>query len=91
MEKKMIIFKNDYLRISLLTPRLLRTEIAAHQDMPGDGIFTDLPTQTVQNRDFGKVEYSLCETEKNIEITTEKVKFVVSKKKAKFADISIAC
>ena len=85
----MIIFQNDYLRISLLTPRLLRTEIAAHLDVPGGGIFTDLPTQTVQNRDFGEVKYSLNETEKNIEITTEKAKFLVSKKSGKVLSVTL--
>ena len=75
----MIIFKNDYLRISLLTPRLLRTEIGAGLDLPVGGIFTDLPTQTVQSRDFGEVPYTLNETEKYIEITTDEVFFRVKK------------
>ena len=85
----MIIFQNDYLRISLLTSRLIRTEIAAHLDVPGGGTFTDLPTQTVQNRDFGEVKYSLSETEKYIEITTEKAKFLVSKKSGKVLSVTL--
>ena len=66
----MVIFKNAYLRISLITPRILRTE---------KGNFTDLPTQTVQNRDFGKVDYTLTEEEKFIFVETERVKFQIRK------------
>lgn len=43
-----IVYRSDDLRISLLTPCLLRVE---------KGCFTDLPTQTVWNRDLGKVLY----------------------------------
>ena len=39
----MVIFEQKDLRISIITSRLLRTE---------KGVFTDLPTQTIQNRDF---------------------------------------
>ena len=49
-ESAMIIYKSDNLRISLITDRLIRTEL---------GSFTDLPTQTVQNRDFCEVKYEL--------------------------------
>ena len=51
----MIIFEKNNLRISILTPRLLRTEL---------GAFTDKPTQTVVNRDLGEVEYKVLENEK---------------------------
>ena len=89
----MIIYKNDYLRISLLTPRLLRTETAAHTDASVCGFFTDLPTQTVQNRDFGDVEYDLTESDKYIVIATECVKFKVSKKTGKvvYAELPPHC
>ena len=46
----MIIFEKNNLRISLLTPRLIRTEL---------GAFTDKPTQTVVNRDLGELEYRI--------------------------------
>lgn len=46
----MVIFEKNDLRVSLITSRLLRTE---------KGSFTDLPTQTVINRDLAEVEYSL--------------------------------
>ena len=66
----MIIFERDNLRISLITPRLLRTET---------GAFCDLPTQTVQMRDFGEVPHTVNETEKYVEITTDEVFFRVKK------------
>ena len=67
----MIVFEKNDLRISLITPRLLRTE---------KGIFTDLPTQTVQNREFGDVDYSLSEHSDLITVTTDAVCFAISKK-----------
>ena len=44
----MVIYQENDLRISLLTSRILRTE---------KGAFCDLPTQTVQSRDFGEIKY----------------------------------
>lgn len=64
----MVIFERGDLRISLITPRLLRTE---------KGSFTDLPTQTVQSRDFGEVDYKIDEEGKYLNITTDKVTFRV--------------
>ena len=66
----MIIYtdiKNN-LRISLLTSRILRTE---------KGTFCDLPTQTVQNRDFGEVKYRLSEEGKYIFVQTPDAGFKV--------------
>ena len=47
-----VIFERAGLRLSLLTPCLLRVEKGNH---------TDLPTQTVWNRDFGPVEAKVDE------------------------------
>ena len=66
----MIIYKSDNLRISLITDRLIRTEL---------GSFTDLPTQTVQNRDFCEVKYELTEDEKYVEVYTSRASFKVKK------------
>ena len=66
----MVVFEKNNLRISLLTPRLLRTEL---------GAFTDKPTQTVVNRDLGEVAYSVIENEKYVVITTDEVFFRVKK------------
>ncbi len=76
----MIIFKNDYLRISLITPRLLRTEVGAFNDLPCGGFFTDLPTQTVLNRDFCDVEYNLDDLGNTITVTTDSACFSINKK-----------
>lgn len=64
----MIIFENNGLRISLITPRLLRTE---------KGAFCDLPTQTVQNRDLGDHKYEIRQSADLIEVVTESVTFTV--------------
>ena len=67
----MVIFEKGDLRLSLITPRLLRTE---------KGIFTDLPTQTVQNRDFEEVKYTLEENDSKITVQTDRVIFYVDVK-----------
>ena len=64
----MVVFERGDLRISLITPRLLRTE---------KGAFCDAPTQTVQNRDFGEVKYSLSDEGRFIVIKTDEVTFKV--------------
>jgi len=67
----MVIFQENDLRVSLLTPKMLRTE---------KGAFCDLPTQTVQSRDFDKPKYTISEEGKTVTVTTEKVVFEVCKK-----------
>ena len=64
----MIIYEKNDLRISLITPRLIRTE---------KGAFCDLPTQTVQNRDFGEAKYTLSDRGSFIEIITDDATFKV--------------
>ncbi|MBO7196612.1 MAG: DUF5110 domain-containing protein [Clostridia bacterium] len=76
----MIVFEKNDLRISLITPRLLRTE---------KGIFTDLPTQTVQNREFGDVNYSLSEQSDLITVTTDAACFAISKKNGDVTSVFI--
>lgn len=80
----MIVFEKNDLRISLITPRLLRTE---------KGIFTDLPTQTVHNRNFEDVEYDLTEIDEYIVVSSKSVSFKVSKKNGKvvYAELSPHC
>lgn len=64
----MIIFEKNDLRISLITPRLLRTE---------KGAFCDLPTQTVQNRDFDNPKYTIMADKKRVNIQTDEAVFSV--------------
>ena len=80
----MVIFEKKDLRISLLTPRLLRTE---------KGNFTDLPTQTVIHRDFPTVTYTLQEQGDAISIQTEEVHFLVHRRSGKVvsADFDAGC
>ena len=70
----MIIYQEKDLRISLITPRLLRTE---------KGAFCDLPTQIVQKRDFGDVKYTLEEEKKYIFVQTQEAGFKVRKSDGK--------
>lgn len=64
----MIIFERNDIRISLITPRLLRTE---------KGVFTDLATQTVQNRYFQSPSYTVEESNKYIIVKTDEVCYKV--------------
>ena len=64
----MVIFEKGDIRISLITPRLLRTE---------KGAFADLPTQTVQNREFDKPKYTIFENKNCINIQTDDALFAV--------------
>ena len=61
------VYEQNGLRAMLLTPCLLRVET---------GSFTDLPTQTVQNRELGPVSYTL-ETQADgiLRIKTEEAEF----------------
>lgn len=61
-----IVFQNNDIRISLLTPQLLRIERE---------YFTDLPTQTVWNRKLGFVAYKKELKGNLLTITTENATF----------------
>lgn len=75
----MIIYEQNDLRISLLTPRLLRTE---------KGAFCDLPTQTVQNRDFCKTDYIIKESNNIITVCTSAFTFNVDGKTGKVTNFA---
>ena len=64
----MQIFEQNDLRISLITSRLLRTE---------KGSFTDLPTQTVQDRCFCEAEYTLSRAGSRLFVRTSDAIFQV--------------
>lgn len=66
-----ICLKNN-VRISVLTSRLVRIETQP------DGIFCDMPTQTVLNRNFETPSFEVKENNSGIEIRTEDVSFVFS-------------
>ena len=78
----MVIFQEKDLRISLITPRLLRTE---------KGAFTDLPTQTVQNRDFsGDIEHKLTQNGGCIDIETSMATFTVEVKSGNVTKVRLS-
>ena len=64
----MVVFEQKDLRISLITSRLLRTE---------KGVFTDMPTQTVQNRDFDAPRYELTVDKSRVNVRTDDAIFSV--------------
>ena len=77
----MIIYEQNNIRISLLTARLLRTEF---------GNFTDLPTQTVQNRTLDSVEYRLSKEGEHLIVHTDEVTFRVCTKNGDVASVTFA-
>ena len=66
-----IVYEAGNLRISLITPRLLRVE---------KGPFTDLPTQTVWNRDLGEVVWETARDGRILTVKTEQITFQVDLK-----------
>ena len=76
----MIIYDKDGLRVSLLTPRLIRTEVNS---------FTDLPTQTVVKRDFENVKYTLKEEGRYLIINTADAEFRVDSKNGRLVSACI--
>ena len=74
-----MVYTKDGLRITLLTPCLLRLET---------GAFTDLPTQTVWNRDFENVPGQMTELDGILTLTTEETTFRIDLKKKKMLQIT---
>lgn len=64
----MVIFEEKNIRVSLITSRLIRVE---------SGFFTDLPTQTVVNRDFERVEYKIESLGDELIVTTADAVFSI--------------
>ena len=73
-----IVYQSADVRISLVTPCLMRVE---------KGAFTDLPTQTVWNRDLGEVAWQLEEQGDLYNIKTDEVTFCVDKKQGKIRSV----
>ena len=76
-----VIFERAGLRLSLLTPCLLRVEKGNH---------TDLPTQTVWNRDFGPVEAKVEEIAGGVRVETEEATFLVDVAKGQVIRVTLA-
>lgn len=67
------IIQGDKYRFTILTPRLIRLEYNK------DNIFEDRATSLVVNRDFGKVNFSVNETNISLNIATEYFTLTYSK------------
>jgi hypothetical protein len=76
-----IVYETENFRISLLTSRLLRVE---------QGCLTNLPTQTVWNRDLGAVTYTLKQGDNKCRIQTDAVAFDVDISAGNVTSITLA-
>lgn len=77
----MVIWEQENLRLSLLLPEVLRIE---------KGAFTDLPTQTVWFREFGKVAHRVSEQGKVLTVSTSAATFSVSLSSGKLLSVTLA-
>ena len=77
-ELKNIVYQDESVRVALLTTRLIRVE---------KGKFTDLPTQTVWNRNLGEVAFVTENKGDNLIVKTDRVIFYVHKTKGKVEKI----
>ena len=69
-----IVYQKGGLRVSLLTPCLLRVE---------KGVFTDSRTQTVWNRDFGDVTCDVDQWQNFLAVQTGEARFLLELKEGK--------
>ena len=75
------VFKTKHMRITLLTPCLLRLE---------SGTFTDFATQTVWNRNFPKVECTWGQEQGIFTLKTEECVFRIDVRKQRMLSVSLA-
>ena len=76
-----VVLNEAGVRISLLTPCLLRVET---------GCLTDLPTQSVWNRDLGAVPYTVEQAEGRCTVRTEEAAFCVDVKRGEVISVTLA-
>lgn len=74
------VFKTSHMRLTLLTPCLLRLET---------GVFTDLPTQTVWNREFPKVNCTWGQKDGIFTLKTGECIFRISIAKRKMLSVTL--
>ena len=75
------VYKTKHMRITLLTPCLLRLE---------SGSFTDLPTQAVWNRDFPRVKCTWGQEKGIFTLKTEETVFRIDVAGAKMLSVTLA-
>ena len=74
------VFKTKHMRITVLTPCLLRLE---------SGAFTDLPTQTVWNREFPRVKCTWGQEDGIFTLKTEECIFKIHVAKCKMLSVTL--
>ena len=74
------VFKTRHMRITLLTPCLLRLE---------SGVFTDLPTQTVWNRQFPKSKCTWVQERNIFTLKTEECIFKIDTVKHRMLSVTL--
>ena len=72
---KACIVQGEKYRFSVLTPFMMRMEYSE------TGVFEDLQTQTVLNREFPVPEYTVTQSDDRLEIETEAFHMIYDKKK----------
>ena len=75
------VLKNDKLRITVLTPCMLRLET---------GAYTDMATQTVWNRDFEKVSYTTEKQGNLFTVKTGEAAFCIDLHKQAMVSVTLA-
>lgn len=75
------ILKNDKLRITVLTPCMLRLET---------GVYTDMPTQTVWNRNLEQVSYTTEKKGNLFSIKTEETAFCIDLHKQTMISVTLS-
>ena len=75
------VFKTKHMRITVLTPCLLRLET---------GIFTDMPTQTVWNREFPKTKCTWGQENGVFTLKTEETVFRIDVTRCKMLSVTLA-
>ena len=78
------IFVSDNIRLSVLTPALLRVEVSR------DGTFCDEPTQSVWFRRFDKPRFTVTQTGSTVTVKTDAAAFCFSLKQKRMIKIVLA-
>ncbi len=76
----MNIYEADNIRITVITPCLIRVE---------KGMFTDSATQRVQNRDLGEVSYEIKHSGDRCTVRTKEAAFCIDMKKGKVITVTL--
>ena len=80
---KACIVQGEKYRFSVLTPFMMRMEYSE------TGVFEDLQTQTVLNREFPVPEYSVTQSDDRLEIETEAFHMIYDKMKCRASNMPL--